>query len=415
MVVEKDCCSAPGLLPMEDAIAQMQQAVSSVIETERVKVIDGLDRILAEDIVSELNVPPHANSAMDGYAFQARDKDPGTALTVVGDSLAGHPYDGKVEAGQAIRIMTGAPVPAGADTVMMQENTQRDGNRLTLLKWPAKGNSIRNAGEDIKCGETVANKGIRLSPVDLGLIASLGKAEIKVFRKLRVAVLASGDELARAGEALPTAGIYESNSMVTLSVLKRLDVESRDMGIVEDHPEKLETAFKQAMEWADVLITSGGVSVGDADYIKDVLEKMGSIGFWKIAIKPGKPFAFGKLGKCIFFGLPGNPVSAMVTLHQLVVPILKKMQGESYAQDTIFKLNISQSLRKSPGRKDFQRGKLSKDENGENRVELFRTQGSGVLTSMSESNCYLVLDIEQESLEPGDEVKVLPFDRWIGR
>jgi len=415
MVIEKDCCSAPGLLPMEEAMEQMEHAVNKMTETEMVTVIDALDRVLAEDIVSDINVPPHANSAMDGYAFRAEDKAFGKQLNVVGESMAGHPYAGLVESGQAIRIMTGAKIPNGADTVMMQENAKRDGDLLELSKWPEAGNSIRFAGEDIKQGETVAKSGIRLSPVDLGLLASLGKLEVKVFKRLKVAVLSSGDELARAGDTLPSAGIFESNSMVTLSVLKRLGCETLDMGIVEDNLEKLEAAFSKAMQWADVLITSGGVSVGDADYIKDVLEKMGSIGFWKLAIKPGKPFAFGKLEKCVFFGLPGNPVSAMVTLHQLVVPMIKTMQGENRQQPVSFPMKLSSKLRKIPGRKDFQRGKLVKDENGKNKIEMFRTQGSGVLTSMSESNCYLVLDIEQESLEPGDEVVVIPFDRWIGR
>ncbi len=415
MVVEKDCCSGSGLLAMEDAMKQMEEAVSKVSETEMVTVMDSLDRVLAEDIVSSINVPPHANSAMDGYAFRSDDKDLGVQLKVVGESMAGHPYDGIVESGQAIRIMTGAKIPEGADTVMMQENTLRDGDRLELLKWPEAGNSIRHAGEDIKRGEIVVKAGIRLSPVDLGLLASLGKTDVKVFIRLKVAVLSSGDELARAGEALPAAGIYESNSIVTLSILKRLGCETLDMGIVEDDPAKLQSAFSKATQWADVLITSGGVSVGDADYIKDVLEKMGSIGFWKLAIKPGKPFAFGHLDNCIFFGLPGNPVSAMVTMHQLVVPIIKLMQGEDCQQAPSFSVNVSTKLRKVPGRKDFQRGKLIKDENGKNSIKMFRTQGSGVLTSMSESNCYLVLDIEQQSLEPGDEVQVVPFDRWVGR
>ncbi len=415
MTVEKDCCATPGLLPMEDAIALMQAEVDSPSRTKAVAITDALDKVLAEDVSSSLNVPPHDNSAMDGYAFRADDKALNSDLKIIGESLAGHPFSGEVKAGECVRIMTGGKLPTGADTVMMQENTLRKGEQLELLKWPAKGNSIRRAGEDIKVGETVVKKGTRLSPVDLGLIASVGFAEVKVFQNLRVAVLASGDELARPGESLPAAGIYESNSLVTLSVLKRLGVEARDFGIVEDNTEKLEAAFSEAAEWGDVLITSGGVSVGDADYIKDVLEKMGSIGFWKLAIKPGKPFAFGKVGDCLFFGLPGNPVSAMVTLHQLVVPILRVMQGETVDSQHSFKMALSENLRKVPGRKDFQRATLSKTEDGSNNLDPFRTQGSGVLTSMSESNCYIVLDIDQESLESGDEVEVFPFDRWIGR
>jgi len=415
MVVEKDCCSGPGLLPMEEAMKQMEQAVNKITETEMVTVIDALDRVLAEDIVSDINVPPHDNSAMDGYAFRTQDESVGAVLNVIGESFAGHPYLGTVGEGEAIRIMTGAKIPDGADTVMMQENTVAKGNGVEIVKWPPLGNSIRHSGEDISSGETIVTKGTRLSPVDLGLIASLGKTHIKVYRKLKVAVLSSGDELARAGEPLPAAGIYESNSMVTLSILNRLHCETLDLGIVADDPEKLQQAFQKAMQWGDVLITSGGVSVGDADYIKQVLQKMGSIGFWKLAIKPGKPFAFGNLAETTFCGLPGNPVSAMVTMDQLVVPLIKHMQGEIVTNAISFKVKLSSNLKKHPGRKDFQRAKLIKDSEGNNQLNLFRTQGSGVLSSMSESNCFLVLDREQSSLEPGDEVEVMPFDRWISR
>ena len=407
-------------MPMEQAMALMQQQVNVVVKTEKVSVEDALDRVLAEDVYSEINVPPADNSAMDGYAFRAEDKAFADNLKLIGKSMAGHPFDGQVNQGECVRIMTGAQVPVGADTVMMQENTHADGDSIKILTWPEQGNSIRRAGEDVKQGDKVMQKGTRLSPVDLGLIASLGLAKIHVFKKIKVAVMASGDELVRAGGQLPAGGIYESNSLVTLSVLKRLNVETRDMGIVADNMDDTIAAFKEAMSWADVLITSGGVSVGDADYIKDVLEQLGSIGFWKLAIKPGKPFAFGELSNdgsdhCQFFGLPGNPVSATVTLHRLVLPVLKMMQGEVLKESFVFKIPIKQAVKRKAGRLEFQRATLNKNEAGEYEVDLFRSQSSGVLSSMSESNGYVIIDEDVEQIEAKEPVNFMPFGCFIGR
>jgi len=415
-----DCCAGPGLMPMKQAMALMQQQVKVVAKTEKISVEDALDRVLAEDVYSEINVPPADNSAMDGYAFRAEDKAFSDNLKLIGKSMAGHPFDGQVNQGQCVRIMTGAQVPDGADTVMMQENTHAHGDSIEILTWPAQGNSIRRAGEDVKQGDKVMQKGTRLSPVDLGLIASLGLAQIRVFKKIKVAVMASGDELVRAGGQLPAGGIYESNSLVTLSVLKRLNVETRDMGIVADNMDDTIAAFKEAMSWADVLITSGGVSVGDADYIKDVLEQLGSIGFWKLAIKPGKPFAFGELSNngsehCQFFGLPGNPVSATVTLHRLVLPVLKMMQGEVLKESLVFKIPIKQAVKRKAGRLEFQRATLNKNEAGEYEVDLFHSQSSGVLSSMSGSNGYVIIDEDIEQIEAKEAVNFMPFGCFIGR
>ncbi len=419
-----DCCAVPGLMPMEQALAVMQQQVEAITQTETVVIDQALDRVLAEDVYSEINVPPADNSAMDGYAFRAEDKAFATRLKLVGKSMAGHPFAGQVNQGECVRIMTGAQIPVGTDTVMMQENTHAEGESIQILKWPEQGNSIRRAGEDVKQGDKVMSKGTRLSPVDLGLIASLGLPKLKVFKKIKVAVMASGDELARAGSQLPAGGIYESNSLVTLSVLKRLNVETRDMGIVADNMDDTIAAFKEAMNWADVLITSGGVSVGDADYIKDVLEQSGRIVFWKLAIKPGKPFAFGELfgelsgggsGHCQFFGLPGNPVSATVTLHRLVLPILKLMQGEAANENFVFRIPLKQGLKRKPGRKEFQRATLKPNGSGVNEVALFRSQGSGILSSMSESNGYVIVDEDVENIEPGEGVNFMPFGCFIGR
>ncbi len=410
-----DCCSTPGLMLMEQALIKMQNEVQVKHKIERVFIADALDRVVAEDIYSKIDVPANDNSAMDGYAFRSQDEEFSSALKIVGRSFAGHPFDGEVKQGECIRIMTGAHIPRGADTVMMQENTASNGALLQVLKWPVGGNSIRPKGDDIEQGDKVMVKGTRLSPIDLGLIVSLGIAEVAVYKKIKVAVMASGDELIRAGDALKVGSLYESNSVVILAVLKRLNVEVRDMGIVEDKLDKIEAAFKQAMNWADVLITSGGVSVGDADYIKDVLQKLGTIGFWKLAIKPGKPFAFGQLDNCQFFGLPGNPVSAIVTLQQLVVPTLKIMQGENLKAPHCFQLPLNHGLKRKKGRKEFQRARICQDDNETQVLQMFHSQSSGVFRSMSESDGCVIIEAETDRIAPMELVNFMPFGALLGR
>lgn len=413
----KNCCDEQHLLPIEDALAQMKTRVNAVNSTERIHLTQALDRILAEDLTARINVPAHANSAMDGYAICIDDtQTPSTNFRIIGSVLAGHSFNGKLTAGTCIRITTGAPIPAGANCVVMQENvdliTAGDDQYIRLKHTPRLADNIRQRGEDIAEGDGVIQKGKRLNPLDIGLIASLGIAEVEVLRRLRIAVVSTGDELIPPGDALPPGHIYDSNRYAITALLQRLNVEVMDLGLLPDQPDTIRRTFARAAEQADAVISSGGVSVGDADYVKDVLAELGQINFWKVAIKPGKPFAFGQLGKSVFFGLPGNPVSAMVTLHQLALPILRHMAGETLKPTVMFAATTASKIKKRPGRTDYQRGQLS-DNQGSLYVNTTGAQGSGVMTSFSNGDCYIILDRECGSVEENSLVSVLPFDRFI--
>lgn len=413
----KSCCDEHHLLPIEDALAQMKTRVTSVTHIERIGLMQALDRVLARDLIAQFNVPAQANSAMDGYAIHLDDTHAlPKSLRLIGSALAGHPFDGEVVPGTCIRIMTGAPIPAGANCVVMQENVDviNAGDRqfIKLNQHPRPLENIRQRGEDIAEGDVVIAKGKRLNPLDIGLIASLGMAEVDVFRRLRIAVLSTGDELIPPGEALPSGSIYDSNRYSIIALLQRLHVEVIDVGLIPDQPDTLRNAFIDAAEQADAVISTGGVSVGDADYVKDVLGELGQINFWKVAIKPGKPFAFGQIGRSYFFGLPGNPVSAMVTLHQLALPILRCMAGEQVAPPATFVANAGSIIKKRPGRTDYQRGRLTISE-GNLLVNTTGAQGSGVMTSFSNADCYIVLERGRSSVNQHDTVNILPFDRFI--
>ena len=405
-----DHCVQPGLLPIEEALARICTQLIPVQESETVPLHQALDRVLAAALAAPINVPAGDNSAMDGYALRAQDC-PGN-LHVIGQSLAGHPFAGVMNVGQAVRIMTGALVPAGADAVVMQENVQHTGEQITLTQVPEAGENIRHAGEDIKLGSEVFAAGQRLSALDIGLLASLGIAQVTVARRLRVAILTTGDELLPAGAESEAGKIYDSNRPLLAALLTRLAVEVMDMGIIADDLAALRCAFNEAMQWADVVISTGGVSVGDADYTKDVLAELGEIDFWKIAMKPGKPFAFGRLGSGWFFGLPGNPVSTAVTYHQLVMPGLRYLAGESIPATQVLSAIATHPLKKQPGRTDFQRGILSNN-NGVNSVISAGLQSSGVLSAMAKANCYIRLDAERGSVAAGEIVNVIPFDGFI--
>lgn len=405
-----DHCAQPGLLPIDDALARICNQLNPVRETETIALHDALDRVLAVAIAAPINVPAGDNSAMDGYALRAEDC--AGSLTVIGQSLAGHPFTGKIGAGQTLRIMTGALVPAGADTVVMQENVQRHGDQVTITQLPEPGENIRRAGEDIKLGTHVLGAGRRVSALDIGLLASLGLAHVTVVRRLRVAILTTGDELLTAGTAPEAGKIYDSNRPLLAALLTRLPVEVLNLGVVADDPIALRANFMQAMQWADVVISTGGVSVGDADYTKDVLAELGEIDFWKIAMKPGKPFAFGRLGQGWFFGLPGNPVSTAVTYHQLVVPGLRYLAGETPSPKSTLVAIAGHTLKKQPGRVDFQRGILS-NSNGVNTVISAGLQSSGVLSAMAQANCYICLEAERSSVAAGELVNIILFDEFI--
>jgi len=408
-----DCCSAPGLLPFELALENMLSQITPVTQTLALPISQTLNFILAQDITSPINVPNHDNSAMDGYAFSLASLTQSKTLTLVGRSMAGAPFQGECKLGECIRIMTGAKMPACCDSVEMQENVQVEHDSITFLQEKTFGSHVRKAGEDIKRGQQVINQGHKVSAVDLGILASLGVNKVKVYRKLKVALIATGDELKLPGQALNSGDIYESNSFVLRGMLEKLSVEVIDFGIIEDDFDAIKAAFVDADKQADAVISSGGVSVGDADYTKTVLDDLGEIGFWKIAMKPGKPFAFGKLPNSVFFGLPGNPVSALVTFHQLALVALTKMQNAQALKRTNLQVKCSSNLRKSPGRMDFQRGVLSVNEQGENIVESTGSQGSGILSSLASANCFIVLPAEQGKVLAGEMVTVQLFDHYI--
>jgi len=408
-----DCCSAPGLLPFEQAMEKMLSAIKPIDETEFIPLSKALNRVLARNISSPLNVPPHNNSAMDGYAFKLASLQETNTLTMVGRSMAGAPFQGKCNLGECIRIMTGAKLPSCCDTVEMQENCQANENSITFLEDRTFNDNIRFSGEDIAINQQVFSQGKKLSAIDIGVLASLGVPTIEVFRKITVAVLATGDELKSPGETLNEGDIFESNSYALIAMLSKLNVTVINFGVIADDEQAIRDAFEQADQQADVVISSGGVSVGDADYTKLVLEQLGEIGFWKIAMKPGKPFAFGKLANSYFFGLPGNPVSALVTAHQLAVPALLKLQGAQPRNKPLLKVKTATQLNKRAGRMDFQRAILSTNQQGEMIVTSTGSQGSGILTSMSTANCYIVLPASQGKVAANEIVDVQLFDEVI--
>jgi len=398
-------------LNVNDAISRMTSAVKKIQNTEVVTLRDALNRVLAKEVISSINVPPYANSAMDGYAFNAVDlPESGEAtVTMIGKSFAGIPFDGEVKAGECVRIMTGAAMANGTDTVIMQEQVKVDGDAITIQSGHCKNENVRHIGEDIKDGDTVLNVGQQLTPAELGVLASLGVAKVTVFKKIRVAFFSTGDELRNVDETLEPGQIYDSNRYTLFGMLSNLGVELIDMGIIPDDRTAVEKAFIQASEQADAIMTSGGVSVGEADFVKETLDKLGKVDFWKIAMKPGKPLAFGFVNDAVFFGLPGNPVSVMATFYQFALPTLKTIMGHNIIKPTIIKIACKTDLRKAPGRTDFQRGIMRTNERGELVVESIGMQASHVLSGMSKANCFIILPQESGNVKAGTLVDVQPF------
>ncbi len=401
----------PNNLNVEPARERILSNVSVVAGVERVAIRDALDRILAADIISPINVPPYANSAMDGYAVIASDLPPEgeRSLKLLGTSFAGTPFDGHVGAGECVRIMTGAKMPSGADSVIMQEHVRIEKDRIAIGPGHTAGQNVRHIGEDIGAGKPVLTAGKKIGPAELGLLASLGTPEVSVYRKLRVAFFSTGDELRSVGEPLQEGQIYDSNRYTLFGMLRRLHVDVIDMGVIPDKREAVEQAFTDAAGIADAIITSGGVSVGEADFVKETLQKLGTVEFWKINVKPGKPLAFGRVDKAVFFGLPGNPVSVMATFYQFALPALKVMCGESQTAPVIVKVPCKTLLKKRPGRTDFQRGVLSYDEKGQLVVDGTGMQASHILSGMSQANCFIILPPEAGDIEAGTLVEVQPF------
>lgn len=409
--VKTDCDTDNGWLTVEQARARMYESVDIINGFVRVAIRDALNRVLAEDVISPINVPPYDNSAMDGYAVRSADLPANgeTTLTVTGSSFAGTPFTGVVQKGESIRIMTGAKIPDGADSVIMQEQVQRDGDIITLSAGHKHGQNVRYIGEDIQQGGPALTAGKKIGPAEIGLLASLGIPEVTVKRKLRVAFFSTGDELRAVGEPLAEGQIYDSNRYTLYGMLTQLGVELIDMGVISDDRTAIENAFTDAASLADVVITSGGVSVGEADYVKETLDKLGEINFWKISMKPGKPLAFGKVDNAVFIGLPGNPVSVMATFYQFALPAMRRMTGQEEIEPLIVKVACNSMLKKRPGRTDFQRGILSRNANGELVVDGAGMQGSHILSGMSRANCFIILPAESGNIEAGTLVDVQPF------
>ena len=410
----------PASLDAGQALAQIVDTVSPPREIETVALRDALGRVVAGESRSRINVPGHTNSAMDGYAICSEDipaRNRAT-LSVIGTSWAGRPFAGPVRPGECVRIMTGAAMPDGADTVVMQERVEKKDDTIGIDCDNQPGQNVRQAGEDIRQGETVLEKGKLIHPAELGLLASAGIDEVSVYKKLRVAFFSTGDELRPVGSELQKGQIYDSNRYTLYGMLSRLGVEIVDLGVIGDERNAIEQAFSDAAARADVVITSGGVSVGEADFVKEILEQLGTVHFWKVAMKPGRPLAFGKVGDAWFFGLPGNPVSVMVTFYMFVLPALRKMMGTSYREPLTVTATCSSRLRKRAGRIEYQRGILTLEKNGDPpghgyRVSKTGPQGSGVLRSMSDANCFIILPMESSGIEAGDTVRVLPFEAIV--
>ncbi len=398
------------LLSVEQALQHIHSALAPIEEDETCSIMDAWQRIAAAPVISPLNVPPHANSAMDGYALMAVDlpSSGNKTLSVVGEAFAGIPFSGTLKPGEAIRIMTGAVIPNGADTVLMQEKVERHGDTITVQAGHKAGENVRHPGEDISKGAQVVIPGKKIGAAEMGLLASLGIGELSVKRRLRVATFSTGDELCSIGEEPREGQIYDSNRYSLAGMLRALNVEHIDMGVIRDDQTAIRNAFEQAASTSDVVISSGGVSVGDADYVKQIIDSLGQVEFWKIRMKPGKPLAFGRLGNAVFFGLPGNPVSVMATFYEIVQPSLRFLQGEKCDKPLQVRVKCLDRL-KSPARMDFQRGILDYDEQGELVVRSTGEQGSHVLSSMSRANCFILLPDECRVVEPGEWVTVQPF------
>jgi molybdopterin molybdotransferase len=400
----------PNALRVDKASEAIKSCLMPVTQSESIPIREALGRVLAQHVVPAINVPAHDNSAMDGYAVRFSDLKEKTLLQEIGSAFAGRVFDGKVGPGQCVRIMTGAVMPAGTDTVVIQEVTRKENGRIVIPAGQKAKQNVRYAGEDLRAGVAILKPGKQLVPADLGLIASLGIGSVQVVRKLRVAFFSTGDELASIGAPLKQGEVYDSNRYTLYGMLSRLGVEISDLGVVRDDPAELEKAFHKASEQADVVITTGGVSVGEADFVKQLMGRLGEVLFWKIAMRPGRPMAFGKIGNAFLFGLPGNPVAVMVTFYQFVRDALLHLSGrtDDYVLP-LLKVPAAVGLRKVPGRTEYQRGVLFR-EGDEWKVRTTGQQGSGVLRSMSEANCFIVLEHDRGKVEAGEPVGVQLMD-----
>ena len=408
LVNDPGCLSEydPNSMTIEVASKYIHNFLTVNLKTEYVNTEDALDRILGETIISKINVPNYNNSAMDGFAFNLDSLIEKNTLKVATTILAGDLSKQKIKPGFAAQIMTGSKIPDGTDTVLPFELVKQENDSIVVNEIPKKGVNIRRLGEDIKKNGEVLKKGVYLRPAEIGLIASIGISRVKVFKKLKVSFFSTGDEVVKAGQPIKSGQVYDSNHFTIQSMLKRINVDCVDLGIIPDDKKLIEKTFKNAAKISDAIITTGGVSVGKADYMKDILKKLGKVLFWKLSIKPGRPMAYGAFEKTPYFGLPGNPVAAMITFYQLVQPALKYLMGhDGYKLPTLFKAKCAAPITKRPGRMEFQRG-FYNSHNGELSVKPTPHQGSGILSSMSKANCLIVLDMDQKSIKVDDYVNI---------
>jgi molybdopterin molybdotransferase len=399
------------LLSLDEALARISKVIRPIEGSERVILKQAHGRILAEHVDARIELPPFSNSAMDGYACRLADIQASqeTRLKVAGASFAGHPFAGSLGSGECIRIFTGAAVPDGADAVIAQEEVLREGDHIRFTKVTEFHENIRPAGDEIKAGERLLDRGKRLTPADLGLLAAIGQVDVAVRRRLHVAFFSTGDELRSIGQPLAYGEIHDSNRYTLYALLDHPGIEAIDLGVVRDDQESIRLALQEAADVADVVITSGGASVGEADFVAETLRELGQVDFWKLAMKPGKPLVFGRLGPAFFFGLPGNPVSVIVTFHQIVRPALTQLMGGQVTPPLRLQAVCRSRLRKSAGRLEFLRGIFSVDQEGRFSVAGCGEQGSHRLSSISRANCYIVLPSENEGVEPGEIVEIEPF------
>ncbi|HGZ7368957.1 TPA: bifunctional molybdopterin-guanine dinucleotide biosynthesis adaptor protein MobB/molybdopterin molybdotransferase MoeA [Vibrio parahaemolyticus] len=414
---EKDaaCCDtlSPAFLSVVQGQEKILSLVNTVSEIEACKIENAYGRVLAEDIISPVNVPQYTNSAMDGYAIRSDDVDR-SSYQIVAEVMAGHAYDQPLEVGQAVKIMTGAPTPLNGDTVVMREQASQEGDKVTFNGANIKaGQNVRQAGEDLAIGSDVFTAGTRLASPEMGMIASLGFGEANVFRKLKVAVFSTGDEVQAPGTEQKANSTYDSNRFTIMGMLEKLGCEILDFGILEDNEQLMIEALENASAQADVVMTSGGVSVGDADYIKLALDKLGQIDFWRINMRPGRPLAFGQINNKPFFGLPGNPVAVMVSFINFVEPALRKMQGEQGWKPLKVNAIATENLRSRQGRTEFSRGIYELDDTGRLTVRTTGKQGSGILRSMSEANCLIEISPAIDTVKVGESVTIIPLQGRI--
>lgn len=409
-----DACSLEPtpLLPLEDALLKIKDTIQPITTETVINLYDAPGRVLSKTLLAPINLPFDRNAAMDGYALSSADlvAENSFTLTLAGTAWAGKPYLASIKRGQCLRIFTGAVVPDVLDTVIMQEQVVAVGKNITFPAGLKPYQNVRAAGEDIKQGEVLCQKGKKLNSADIGLLAAAGISHLPVYDTLNIACFSSGDELVSIGKPLASGQIYDSNRYMLAGLLADPRYVCVDLGIISDDPHELSNNIKQAAQTNNVIISTGGASVGEADFIQDILGKLGKVYLWKIAVKPGKPLIFGKIGDCYYFGLPGNPVSMMVIFQQVVLPALTHLSGADSTRPLQLCAICTTNLKKSPGRLEFQRGILSQSEDGQFYVASAGKQGSHILSSMSRSNCYIILPIANKGVNAGDTVIVEPFN-----